>query len=106
MYPVDPAAHGVRRKPARVDRPAVLQRAPDERLAEARLAARAVFPRPGSVQELQIDVAGMAVRIEVSARKRGGEERHAELVRRGVELVDVAVLRFAQLPLADHRAEV
>ena len=56
--------------------------------------------------QLQVDVAGVAVGVEVGAREGGGEERHAELVRRGVELIDVAVLRFAQLRLAHDGAEV
>src|SRR6185503_7020453 len=49
---------------------------------------------------------GVAVRVEVGAREGGGEERHAELVRAGVQLVHVAVLGLAQLGLADDGAEV
>src|SRR5687768_17082902 len=106
MEAPDTPANGDGRELARIDRPAVLQRAPDERLADARLAAGPVFPGPGTLDQLEVDIAGVAVGIQVGARKGRGEERRPDFVRRGIELVDVAVLRLAQLRLADHGVEV
>src|SRR5687768_12773390 len=106
MKALDAPTYGLGREPARIDRPAVLQRAPDERLADARLAAGPVFPGPRTLDQLEVDIAGVAVGIQVGARKGRGEERRPEFVRRGIELVHVAVLRLAQLGLADDGVEV
>jgi len=62
---------------ARIDRPAILQRAPDERLADLRLAARPVLARPAAVEQVQVDVARVPVRIEIGARPERGQQRTA-----------------------------
>lgn len=51
-------------------------------------------------------VAGVPVRVKVGARPERREQRRAQLRRARIELVDIAVLAFAQLRLAHGRAEV
>ena len=55
---------------------------------------------------VEIDVAGVPVRVEVGARPERGKQRRAEFRPVRVELVHVAVLAFAQFSLADNGAEI
>ena len=101
------APHLVDCELAVIDRSPVVERAPDERLAEARLAARHVLVGPAAaIDEREIDVAGVAVEVDVGARRERGDQADAALGRRQIELVDEAVLAFAQVELAQARAEV
>ena len=104
---VDPAPHLVDGELAVVDRPAVVERAPDERLAEPRLAARHELARPAAAfEQREVDVAGVAVRVDVGARRARRDQADAALGGRQVELVDEAVLAVAQVEFAQRRAEV
>ena len=81
--------------------------APDQGLAKPGLAARPVLVRPlAAFDQLEVDVAGMPVVVDVGARHARGEQANAALGRRLPELVDVAILAVAQLELADRGAEV
>ena len=105
---LDPALRPRRPPSLRVvDRRAVVERAPDQRLAEPRLAARHVLARPAAAfDQLEVDVAGVPVVVDVGARHARRDQADAALGRRQVELVDEAVLAFAQLELAHARAEI
>jgi len=61
---------------------------------------------PAALDELQVDVAGVPVRIEIGARELGGNQRHAEFGRGPIELVDEAVLAVAQVEFAHRRVEI
>ena len=104
---VDPALHLGDAELAVVDVLAFVERAPDERLAEPRLAALRQLAGPlAAFDEREVDVAGVPVDVDVGARRERRDQADAALGRRQVELVDEAVLAFAQLELAQHRAEV
>jgi hypothetical protein len=107
MEALDPAPHLGDGELAVVDLPAVVERAPDQRLAEARLAARHVCVGPApALDQLEIDVARVPVEVDVGARRERGDQADAALARGKVELVDEAVLALAQIEFAQHRAEV
>jgi hypothetical protein len=90
----------------RVDGPPILQRPPDQRLADLRLAARLVGARPLALDQVEVDIARIAVWVQVGARPLRRQQRRADLGAARVELVDVAILAFAQLGLGDRGAEV
>ena len=89
-----------------VDRRAVVQRAPDQRLAQACLAAGLKVVRPRRVEQVQVDVAGSAVRINVAARKVCRQQGCAVSPCAGIELVHQHVLGAAQARHAQDRAKV
>ena len=103
----DAVADLLDRKLAVVDRAAVVERAPHERLADPGLAARHVLVGPAAAfDQVEVDVAGVAVEVDVGARRERGDQADAALGRGHPELVDEAVLAFAQVELAQHRTEI
>ncbi len=102
----DARAHLGHREPARIDRPAVVERAPDERFADPRLAAGHQVVRPGRVEQIDIDVGGVPVDVEVGARELRRQQRDAPVDGRQPEPVDMAVLAVAQVVGRNRRIEV
>ena len=58
-----------------VDRPPIVERAPHQRFADARLAAGHQFTGPGRVEQVGVDVGGVAVGVEVGAWKLRRQQR-------------------------------
>jgi len=103
---LDPPQYRFNAQLLRIDGPPVLQRAPDQRLADPGLAARLVGAGPLALDQVEVDVARIAVRIQVGARPLRCEKRRAYLGAARVELVDEAILALAQLHLGDRGAEI
>ena len=104
---LDARFHFVDAQLASVNGAAVVERAPDQRLADACLAARGIFVRPAAtLDQRQIDVAAMAIGIEVGARIARGEQRQAQLDGGDVKLVDEAVFAVTQVEFGDRGVEI
>ena len=80
MKAFDAQPHLLDLEAAPVDFAAIVQCAPDQRLADPCLAAGHVLVRPGAAfDQVEIDVAVMPVGIEVGARPARGEQRNAAI---------------------------
>src|SRR4030095_12580394 len=104
---LDPAVDFVDAQATRIDGSAIVERAPDEGLANRGLAARNVFVRPhASLDQFEIDIASVAVRIQIRTRESRCEQGCAVLSCRAVQLVDVAVLAVAQFEFRNGGVEI
>jgi hypothetical protein len=107
---VDALAHLGHRQLPLVDRQALVGQLPDQALAQAHLRQHARVGGDGvgpvAVEHRGVDLGGVAVGVEVAARKERLDPRHAQLGREVVELLDVRVLGAAQRGQLAHGAEV
>ena len=107
MKAFDAQPHLLDLEAAPVDFAAIVQCAPDQRLADPCLAAGHVLVRPGAAfDQVEIDVAVMPVGIEVGARPARGEQRNAGSAGGQVQLVDETVFTVAEVELGDSGIEV
>jgi len=103
----DARAHLLHGELALIDRLTVVERAPDERLADVGLAAGLMLEWPvPAFDEREVDIGVVTVRVDVGSRRLRCQQPHASLGGGQQQLVDEAVLAIAQRVLADSGTEV